>query len=219
MNIDPVTLQVLKNFSTINAHILVKPGNVLETINEGKSIKVKAMVPVEFPTRFALYNLPKFLNTLSLFKDPSIEFTDRFLTIKSTDRSAKIVYTDEDLIIKLPDREFKMPPADITVTLRYEDLKSLEKAASVIGTEEICIVGDGSKLSLQAVDTKNVTSDAFLIEVGETEHTFRAVFKRDNLRLIPADYQVDLCFKGIACFMTDTLEYFIALELSSSFVS
>ena len=51
------TLDVLKNFSTINSNILVKPGNVLTTISPIKNVMAEATVEEDFDTEFGIWDL------------------------------------------------------------------------------------------------------------------------------------------------------------------
>ena len=70
MKLDTKTVNVLKNFSTINPSILFKEGCILDTMAPNKGIIAKAVVPSNFPKRFAIYNLSKFLGCMSLINDP-----------------------------------------------------------------------------------------------------------------------------------------------------
>jgi hypothetical protein len=58
------TLDILKNFSTINSGILVNEGNVLTTLSSTKNILAEAHVDETFPRQFAIWDLNKFLGTV-----------------------------------------------------------------------------------------------------------------------------------------------------------
>ena len=79
MKLDNDTLQVLKNFSAINKNIMFKPGNVIRTISSTKSVLAKATIKQEFDKGFAVYDLSRFIGTLSLFNDPEIEIKDSYV--------------------------------------------------------------------------------------------------------------------------------------------
>ena len=81
MKIDTNTINVLKNFSKINPSILIQEGNLLKTISTNKTIMAKATVSTEFGRRFAIYNLDRFISTLSLFADPDLKFAEQFVDI------------------------------------------------------------------------------------------------------------------------------------------
>ena len=62
MNLSKQTVDILKNFSTINASIAVDVGNTLQTMSAMKNILVKSTVEETFNTEFAIYDLSEFLN-------------------------------------------------------------------------------------------------------------------------------------------------------------
>ena len=62
MKLSEKTLNILKNFSSINQSILVKQGNQLRTISVAKNILAEAEIKEDFPRDFAIYDLNQFLN-------------------------------------------------------------------------------------------------------------------------------------------------------------
>ena len=54
MNLSKQTVDILKNFSTINASIAVDVGNTLQTMSAMKNILVKSTVEETFNTEFAV---------------------------------------------------------------------------------------------------------------------------------------------------------------------
>ena len=52
---------------------------------------------------------------------------------------------------------------------------------------------------------------------ASTDQTFEMVIKVENLKLMPADYEVSLSSKGLAHFKADKVQYFIAIEKHSKF--
>ena len=81
MKLSNETISVLKNFSTINANLMVKAGSSLSTMSAMKNIVAKADVTEEFPSDFAIYDLNEFLSALSLFGKPDLEFGNDFVII------------------------------------------------------------------------------------------------------------------------------------------
>lgn len=217
MKIDVNTINILKNFSNINPSIVIKEGNVIETISSTKTIKAKAKVETTFPQRFAMYNLNKLISTLSLCTDPEITFSDKFLTVSDENTSFHLTYSDESTIIKVPDREIKLPSVDVVVNVTNENLKNVEKALGVLGVPEIHIAGDGKVVQLQASDVKNPSGDFYAINIGETDKVFRAVFKSENVKILIGNYTVEICSRGISKWYNDYIEYLIAVESSSTF--
>ena len=217
MKISTNTVNVLKNFAKINPSILIQEGNTLKTMSPSKTIMAKATVDTDFPKRFAIYNLDRFISTASLFNDPNFDFGDRTVTIKEGDKKTDYVYADENTITKAPDREINLPSVDVTVNLTHENLKEVEKAGGVLGLPEIVVVGDGKNVHLQAADSKNSSGDVYSVKIGDTTKTFKAIFKSENIKIIPGDYEVTISSRGISNFKGKEAEYWIAVEQSSSF--
>ena len=217
MKIDVGTVNVLKNFAKINSSIVVKEGNVLKTISPLKAIMAKATVNTYFEKPFAIYSLDRFLSILSLFNDPELDFGESSVTIHDDSRSTVYVYADDSTIIQPSNKKIVLPSVDVEFTLLNDNLKSVEKAAAILQLPEIVVVGDGESVSLQAADTKTPSSDTFSIRLGSSESTFKAVFKSENMKIIPDDYRVAISSQGLSYFKSDVVEYWIAVEQHSSF--
>ena len=217
MKITTNTIAILKNFAKINPSILIPEGNTLRTISPSKTIMAKATVDTTFPQRFAVYNLDRFLSTLSLFPDPDLEFGDRTVVISDGKQKISYVYAEENTITKAPEKEIVLPSEDVKVTITEAQMRDVEKAASILGMPELLMEGDGTTVRLQAADSKNPSGDTYSIDIGSTDSVFKAIFKIENIKTIPGDYDVTISSKGISHFRQGKVEYYIAVEQSSSF--
>ena len=217
MKISPKTLNILKNFSNINQSIVVKPGNVLKTLSSGKTVLARAEVPDTFEKHFAIYNLPQFIACISMFNAPELEFDDHSVRIADSNKSFVYHYADASIIIAAPDKDISIPTEDARFNLTNADFTNVTKALGILGMSELAIVGDGEKLMLQTVDSKNTGSHVYSINVGETDKVFRAIFKSENLKMIPDDYTVVLSSAGISKFSGNEATYFVAIEATSTF--
>jgi len=217
MKIDTNTINVLKNFAKINPSIVITEGNVLKTISPSKTIMAKATVATEFHKHFAIYNMDRFLSALSLFNDPELDFKDKFVVISDNNAHSNYTYADEAAINKAPNKEINLPSIDVSFILTDKNLKDVEKGAGVLQLPEIVISGDGTNIFLQAADTKNPSSDVYSINIGLTDKVFKAIFKSENIKIIPGEYSVDISARGISHFVGKEAEYWIAVEQSSTF--
>ena len=77
MKLSSQTINVLKNYASINQGIVFKKGNVVSTMSAQKNILSEATIPDEFPQGFGVYDLNNFLSVISLNKDPEIEFDEK----------------------------------------------------------------------------------------------------------------------------------------------
>jgi hypothetical protein len=217
MKIGARTLQILKNYSTINPSLLFKPGSNLVTMSPSKTMMVKATVVEDFSQQFAIYDLSRLLGVLSLFDDPDLELNSKHLTVKGNGHSVNYTYADISMIEVPPDKEIPLENPEIEFVLTGENLTAIQRALGVLGQPEIAVIGDRDKIYIATMDAKNPFSDQYKIEVGSTSHEFQIVFKAENIKLLNATYQVRIQSKGVGHFKTDDIEYWIVAEASSSF--
>jgi hypothetical protein len=118
-----------------------------------------------------------------------------------------------NLIVVPSDAEVKI---DMSSTL----LTELQKAASVLGVNDLVLSSDGTTIKLDVTDKKNATSNTFSRIVGEGNGvSFSMNFKIENLKVLEGNYEVFVSSKGISNFKNKDvdLEYFIALEPDSKY--
>ena len=216
MKLSEQTVSLLKNFASINQNLQFKAGNKLSTISAQKNILVNAEIPESFPSDFAVYDLNKFLGVLSLFQDPILEIGEKRMNVGG---KVNYVFADPSMILVPPDKELAFPEPEVSFTLTNADFTQVIKAASLLGLPHICVVGNGTEITLEATDVNNSASDDYKTEVGTTNETFNLVFKIENLKLYTGDYHVELTSQGISKFShtSKNLQYFIATESDSSF--
>lgn len=214
MKLSEQTINILKNFATINPSLLVKPGDTLTTVSPSKNIFARCTVEEKFPKQFAIYELPKFLGVVSLFKEPDLEFMKNQMRITSGRQSVNFTYADPNTIVSPTTDTVKFPSADVEFELLQEELQKLIRAAGVLQLPNIVVTGDGSKIKVAASNAKNPTTDTFSVEVGATDKEFNVVFTTDNIiKLLPATYNVKITLKGLAQFTSEQLTYFVATEV------
>ena len=209
------TLEILKNFCSINKSLVINPGNKLSTLSINKNILVYADVEESFDSQLSIYDLGVFLGGLSLFEQPSIDTTkDNYVTVSDTKgrSKTKFFYADPDIITQPPEKEISLPSEDVKFRLESTALQQLQRAASVYQLPDLCLFGDGEKMNLCLTDKKNDTSNTYSIEVGTSEDEFCYCFKVENLKLLIGDYNVTLSKSNVALFQGEGIKYFIALE-------
>lgn len=211
------TLTILKSFSTINKSILMKEGNVLRTVTPEKTLVAVATIPDQIPAQACIYDLSRFLSILSIFKDPDVEFHDKYFMIKDGKQRTKYVFADVSMIHAAPEKEFKIPSADVIVDVSWNDLQSVIKAAGVLQFTEIAFVGENGKIYLKAINSAQEGSDDYGVEIGDTSDEFKIIVKTDNLKLLPQDYNVTLCAKGISEFKGTEATYYVAIDTKSTY--
>ena len=219
------TLEVLKNFSSINSNILVKEGNTLTTISPVKNVMAMANVTESFDQEFGIWDLNKFLGTISLFEDPEFMFEEKSLTIESKKNNSSVqYYYSEPSLLTTVNKTINMPEVVVECVLTQSHFNDILKASSVLQVNDIAIRSNGDSIELVALDKSDKTSNSYSIEIGNLttpEQDFIFYFKSDNLKMLPGSYDVRITEKVVSEFKHQKrdLTYWVALESDSTYSS
>ena len=223
MKLSEHTVEVLKNFATINQNLVIKEGSTLTTMSAMKNIVAKAEVEESFDKEVAIYDLNEFLASISLFSSPVLEFNEGFVTIKEENNpknSLKYFYSDPSVVTS-PNKTITMPSKEVSFTLGGEDLNKLKRAAGVIGAPDLVLEKKSADVFLTVKDKKNDTANTFSLDVDTVADgsDFNFFFKVENLKLMDGNYDVDISSKNISHLKSTNkdVEYWVALEPESSY--
>lgn len=219
MKISKQTFDVLKNFSEINENLLIKPGNKLQTISVMKNVLAEATVEETFDKEFAIYDLNSLLSVLSLYESPDVTLNDDYLTVSQGKSSSKFWYADPSLVVS-PTKGITMPSSEVKVRITQSNYTDLLKASNIMQLPDVGLVSDGDTINLVATDKKNQTSNQFNVEVADGTGTkFNFYFKRENMRMIPGEYDLTVSSKNISHWVNanKNLQYWVALETDSTY--
>lgn len=220
--LDPFTLKVLTNFSSINNSLVVKSGNELRTMTEGKTVLAEANVPNTFPVDFAIYDLRQMLNFVStLFDKPTMTFNADHVEISSGKDLTKIYYCKPDLV-SAPTKRITMPSEEVQLTLSEETLKKVMKASSILGVDDICFSStDNDEVIVSVLDKQNSATNTWSSKTsGSFSSEFKVFLKISNLKILEGEYNISISKAGITCFThtaSGDLKYYIAVEKDSKF--
>jgi len=220
------TLDVLKNFSTINSSIVFRSGSTVRTISNAENILAKFTSEEVFPSDFAIYDLSQFLGGITLFNDPQLEFTSNdFVNIRGGRTSAKYYFSDPEITLKsAPERNVNFPGADLEFNLSGDELIALQKASAIYGLPDLTFYSqEGSnEIKLILRDKENDTSNTYDITVaGTVTGTYSLDVKIENIRVLgknsvatSGDYTVKVSKHLISEWTNNDVEltYYIALE-------
>ena len=224
MELSSFTTQALKNFASINSNLVIRGGNTVMTMSEAKNVLALATVAEDFPREFGVYDLNEFLSVVNLFETSNLKFEDTHLIVSDSSGRSKIkyFYSDVDMLTS-PTKPISMPAAEVKFTLDQNTLNNLKRAASALGHNEVSITGKGGVITLSIVDTDNATSNTYSIDVAgdHASEDFNFILNIGNLKMIPANYQVEISSKLISQFTSTNLErelkYWVALEKTSTY--
>ena len=223
MKMSNTTLEYLKNYSTINSNIIIEPGNVLKTLSPVKNVMSECTISETFEQTIAIWDLNKFLGTISLFDNPTFEFHENHVVISDEGKSAKTKYHyAEPELIQSVTQTINMPDPVVDFRLTVGNLNQIMKAASVLQLPDLCVRNESGTLELVALDTKDSSCNTYSVNLGEVADdapAFDFFFKTENMKMLPGDYDVEITSKLVSKFtsVNNDLSYWIALENNSNY--
>lgn len=223
MKLSKSTLEILKNFATINPGIILKKGNLLMTKSINSVIFAEANIQDALDMDVAIYDLSLLLGiTNALGSDADItEVTrdgDPCLRISSNGRDAYILQADASSIVH-PKKQLNFPTADVIFEIKADVLGQLEKMAGMIDAEFLRVRNENGRLIAEVCSSKHKNN--YQVDVGEYDGTatFSFYLAMGNMKLIPDTYAVKISHKGAIRFEGSQANYIVALEAESTYTA
>ena len=222
MKVTDRTMQVLKNFATINSNIFIEEGNVLRTVSESKTVLSRAEIDMQFPKSFGIYDLGEYLGVMGLVDSPNVDFSDDYVTVSDEAGRTKIkyFYSSPDILTTVQ-KDISSPSEDAWFTLDRDTRLKITRAAATLGHSEMIVTVVDGIVTLTVTDPEDTTANAFSVAVdGEsTTDDLNAVISISNLKMMEGDYRVSLSSKMISHFVNteSNSQYWVALQKNSSF--
>ena len=217
MKISQETINILKNFSTINTNILLRTGNTLATINAPKSIFAKTTVAETFPREVAIYDLNSLLQLLTFAEDQEIDFGEKSMKITNDVGTFEYFYCEPSLIVAAPNKSVEVESV-FSFRLTAKDIQSITKTAGVLAAPTISIISKNGNVVMKIGDKKNASANNFNKSIGTSDVAFECNISSENFKLMPLDYDCVLSKKQFCQFkaVTSELSYLIAMEPGST---
>ena len=165
MQISKETIDILKNFASINSNILIRKGKALSTISTAKNIFAKANVIEDFPVEVPIYDLNSLLALLTLMENQNVEFGDKSLTISKDGGKFEYFYSSPTVIIAAPDKTIEVDN-HFQFKLSAEDVQMIMKAAAITAAPTISVVCKHQQVVLTIGDKKNDTASTYKKSIG-----------------------------------------------------
>jgi len=214
------TLAILKNFSSLNSNLLVKPGNIIKTITPSKTGMAVATVEETFDVEFGIWDLNKFLGVVSLFHNPTFNFGEKSVKIKNGGDSVVNYYYSESRLLTYPTKDVNMPEVNISIDLTEKNFNELQKAASVMQLPDLSFKSDEDQIVAMVSDLSDPTSNSYKVVVGEGDDLpdFLFNFKMENIKILPGDYKVNFAKNVVGEFIHQSIpvKYWYAMEANTS---
>ena len=227
MKLAESTLEILKNYSSINSNLAFHKGNTISTISEARNILATATVDNDIPSDFGIYDLNAFLGVIGLVDDPQMKIEEDHATIADSTGRSKIKYwfTDLDMITSPNDtminKAKEINDFEVSFTMDQETMNKIKRAASTLGHTHMSVTADDGVLAFTVFDPENTTSNTFTIQLaGKYEsEDFNIVFSIQNMKILPGDYNVGLSSKLMSKWSHKdrNVNYWIALEKTSTY--
>ena len=98
IKLSKATIDLLRNFSTINKSILIESGKFVQTMSVNKNIIAMGTIREQVPHDMAIYDLPLFLGAVSLFRNHGYS---SLMTRKSSYMMRRVKVRQHSIIVTL----------------------------------------------------------------------------------------------------------------------
>ena len=218
MKLSSETIEILENFSKINGNLRIVKGNVLQTVGEPASIFARATLKESFPINYGIYDLKQFLNTIAMFKDPDLNFSEEVLTIvDSADPSIHTEYyaADESILTRIPNVK-QLPTPHAMFTLSGANSKRLERASSTLNCNSLRIHTDNGKILAVVYDKSGAIKNTFTIVLDSAYEgsPFDARIDIKKMTIVDGDYNCSY-YEGKCVYFQNKdkdIEYLLSIE-------
>jgi len=197
------TLDVLKNFASINNQTVFKAGTAQRTCNAARNFIADAEFDDPLPLDCSLSELNRLLGIIDTCKGivlPTLTFNEKELVVVHDDGSVTIPYAHNDVVAKPPTQQYYMPNPIATFDLSLALWTKMRRTAAVLGTTLMhIIIEKKQELTLKLVNEKDKGGEAAgtasyrmanPIVSGEMSGVWGVKF--DALELMPGNYSVSV---------------------------
>lgn len=213
MKLKKETLDILKNFSSINNSIYIRktPDGVNKTkirvSTPSKSLIADVELDEVFQIDAGIYDMTTFINLVSTIgiDKHDADFQDKFVMLYNEDKttSARIAYADQSLFSEVAGTA-QLPPPDVVFEISEEQLRNLDKFSSLLSLPHLRLESKNGKLVLSAVmgdKNKGANTNEFSIEICDTTLTnINALYDKSTFLFMSGSYKVSTSMQGISKF-------------------
>ena len=222
MKLSNKTIEIIKNFSTINQGILFKTGKVLKTVSPQKNVLALANIEDEITNEFAIYDLNHFLSVVASSDTSEFEFDEDHVIVTAMQGRSEINFrfSTANMIVTPPEKDIQFPEPEIKINLAKGDLEWIFRTASILATPHIGIFSDGTNIFVSTYDATGAKSHSSKLKLGQsTDDIYNIHFKIESLKLIPGNYEINISSKGVSHWKNKDVDvqYWITTEPGSKF--
>ena len=216
MQFSSETIQILKNFASINNSIVFREGDTVSTITASTSIFARAQVAEHFPREVPIYDLGSFLALLTIREGQEVEFGDKSAIITKDGGSFEYYYSSSDVVKGAPNKTIEVGE-HYKFKLTAEDVAMINKAAAITAAPSLSITSKNQTVTLSLSNRKNPTANNYKKVIGTSMADFDVFIPVENLKIIPDAYDVTVDQRKFLHFKHETknLQYWLACEPDS----
>lgn len=219
MKIDNDTRATLKILTNINASMIINKDEDIYVVSPCSSVIGYAKLENKFEEDLSIYDMKQFLSVLSLFDEPSLEFSEdkKSVIIGSGTRSVKYFLTEKEFIKQ--GKELTMPEdSEVLFDLPSNVIDKVMKASAVMGLDFINISSEGKDVTIGACSVGDDTANNYSEKVADGNGSIYNFYMKSNKVILPSiDYKVTCSSRNICEFKGDQLTYWIGLETTSEY--
>ena len=222
MKLSKATLNILKNFASINPSIYLRKGSVIATKSIDNVIYAEAKIDDLIDADVGVYDVSEFLSIIGLFSADDVEIISKTadLEVQIKDKRSAVNYTVVDpSVIIFPAKYATFPAASVHFELSEADLERLIKAANALGLPEIQFSSEKGKIVAKAVDPKDESANDYVMELADYDGSNEFVYamKVENMKMVKGNYHVQTFMDKAMKFEGENITYIIAVESTSTF--
>ena len=98
MKLNNDTIAMFQSFANINRSAYFREGKIQRSWNEERTVISKIEIENEFPQDFAIYDLSKFLNAISVIENPEFTFHENYVIIHNDRQKMRYVFADKEVV-------------------------------------------------------------------------------------------------------------------------
>lgn len=197
------TVEILKNFASINNQVVFKAGSAQRACNDTRNFIADVELNDPLPQECALYELNRLLGIIDTCKTdklPTIAFGSSALVVEHDYGNVTIPYAHTDVVAAPPAVQFHMKKPIAAFDLPLALWTKIKRTAAVLQTTSLqIIVTAKGELELKLVNDKDKGGDASGSASYNMPNTsvYEAVentwaVKFDALELLAGDYTVEV---------------------------
>ena len=203
MKISKQTIEIMKNFSSINNSLWINEESILKTISVAENIIGVYDTEETFP-EWQLYNSIPFMSMIGLFdlNEIDFDFGEKAVVIKIPGTRVTIVYDSIDLIPKLSGLKEaavykKFDDFSATFDLGTNKIGQIQKAANILGLPDMTVKMKDGKGLITITDEEDPDGNVMKMAIaGEGDCDVAVMVK--NLQVMAGDYKVSVS-SGTLC--------------------